>query len=72
MERADAVLLLKEIIRDCESFSQAQAVSISKEGQSWILKAKWIRPDSERECLNNIILKHRVEISEVGEYTVFR
>ena len=71
-DRTDAVSLLREIMRDCESFKEAQAVSISKSGSSWILKAKWIRPQSEQDCLNNIIFKHGVEVSELDDYTVFR
>lgn len=74
LERADAVSLLKEILSNCESFRFAQVVSISKnkEAQGWNLSAKWSRPESEKDSLNNIMLKHGVEASEVNGYTVFR
>jgi hypothetical protein len=71
LDRAGAVSLLKEIIHECESFIEAQAVSISKAESGWILKAKWICPQFERDCLRGIMLKHSVLISELDDYTVF-
>jgi hypothetical protein len=71
LDRAGAVLLLKEIMHECESFIEAQAVSISETESGYILKAKWICPQFERDCLRRIMLKHNVEISELDDYTVF-
>jgi hypothetical protein len=48
------------------------AISKNKEAQGWILSAKWSRPESETDRLNNIMLKHGVEASEVNGYTLFR
>ena len=70
MDRAGAVLLLREIMRDCESFVGAEAVSLSETKAGWILKAKWIRRQSERDCLNSIMVKYGVVVSELDGYTI--
>jgi hypothetical protein len=74
LNRDDALNLLKEIMSDCESFRFAQAVSISldKKSQRWVLSAKWVRPESEKTCLDNIIVNRGVEVLEKDGYTVFR
>ena len=70
LDRAGAISLLKEIMRDCESFVCAQALSITETDSGWILKVKWICPPSERDCLNSIMLKHHVEVSELDGYLI--
>jgi hypothetical protein len=59
---------------ECESFFTVESVSISKEKetQRWFLRAKWVRHESEKDCLNNIMLRHGLSISEIDGYTVFR
>lgn len=70
MDRASAVLLLREIMHDCESFVGAEAVGLSETKAGWILKAKWIRPQSERDCLNGIMVKYGAVVSELDGYTI--
>ena len=74
MKREEAVSLLKEIIRSCDSFRMAESVSITKnkETQGWMLKAKWLRHESEKDCLNNLMLKYGVEVAETDGYTIIR
>jgi hypothetical protein len=58
-------------MHECESLIEFQAVSISETESWWVLIAKWICPQFERDCLRGIMLKHSVLISELDDYTVF-
>ena len=74
MNRQEAVLLLKEIMADCESFQTAKAVSIehNKDKNSWELHVYWAPNPLETECLNKIVAKHSLETATTNERTVFR
>ena len=73
MKREEAISLLKEIMGNCASFHLAQTVTVSKnqEGEGWIVRAKWVCPESEKVGLNNIKQNHIVEITETADYTIF-
>ena len=73
MNRQEAILLLKEIWADCESFHCAQTVSIEHvEGSdSWELRVFWVPHPSEIECLEKIVAKHSIEMVTSKGRSVF-
>lgn len=74
MNRRETVSLLKELMKDCESFHTAQAVSIqyNKLKDSWELHLSWIPHPLETECLKEITSKHGLEMVTSNGKTVFR
>lgn len=73
MNRQEAVLLLKEIMTECESFHYAKVVSIEhgKGSDSWELRVFWVPHPSEIECLEKIVVKHSVEMVTSNGRSVF-
>ena len=74
IDRQETVLLLKEIMAICESFSYAKVVSIEKEKQtgSWVLSVYWLPHPSEIACLEKIVVKYGLEMVTSNENTIFR
>jgi hypothetical protein len=72
LKREEAVALLKIIVSSCESFSNAQSVSIAKENDAWILDVSWLPDHIDAECLRAIAKKQFLEIINSNGHTVFR
>ena len=73
LNRATAVNLLRDIMSKCASFGFAQQVSLSEDAENHgsVVRAKWIRPECEKDCLNGIMEKYNVEVKEKDGYTIF-
>lgn len=74
MNRQEAVLILKEMIAVCRSFSDAQAVSLAenKAVNRWELHIHCLPHASDVDCLKKICEKYNLEMDISGGKTVFR
>jgi hypothetical protein len=74
MNRQEAVSILKEMIAVCNSFRDAQAVSIAKGKltDSWELRIHCVPHQAEIACLQKIVAKHRLEMITSNGKTIFR
>ena len=74
MNRQEAVLLLKEIMTNCESFNTANAVTINnnESNNSWELYVNWTPHPLEADCLNKIVANHGLEMVATNGRTIFR
>ena len=74
VNRQEAVSLLKELMTDCESFHNAQAVSMqhNRLKDSWEIHVSWVPHPLETECLKKIASKHSLEMETLDGKTVFR
>jgi hypothetical protein len=74
MNRREVVLLLKEIMVVCESFHDAQAVSIQNEkgSDSWELHVWWVPYASETPLLQKIVANHGLEMVTYNGKSIFR
>jgi hypothetical protein len=67
-------LLIREIMAVCESFHDAQVVSIQneKKSDSWELRVCWVPYASDIKRLEKIVANHGVEMVTFNGYSVFR
>lgn len=74
MNREDAIAVLRKIMASCDSFSTAQAVTITqdKETQSWVLKVNWTPLTEENGCLDKILDAYNLEAITTNGRTVIR
>jgi hypothetical protein len=56
----------------CYSFSNAQAVSLSKENDDWVLDLNWLADRADMDCLREIAKRQNLEMNTTGGHTVFR
>jgi hypothetical protein len=66
------VALLKIIVSSCDSFSNAQSVSIAQENGAWALDVSWLPDHVDAQCLQAIAKKQGLEIIMSDGHTVFR
>jgi len=72
LNREEAVSLLKKVMAACPSFYTAQAVSLGREKDGWTLSAYWVPHTLDKNCLDNIIVEHGLEVATSGGQIVFR
>jgi hypothetical protein len=74
MKRIDIVTLLKDITTSCKSSPKLEGAVITehKNEDGWMLSITWIPDSFDKECLNQIALKHNLKVISTEGHVVFR
>jgi hypothetical protein len=74
VSREEVVSILIELVSVCATLRQSPIVSLNRDlaTGNWVLTAKWVASDAEREHLNRITQTRGYNVTEADGYTTIQ